>query len=181
MDMVSYLSSWDDDYIPEGLIACHGTVVVAQIYEIWCGVIWYVCMVNMEVLVGKIQLTCQHVLKFSRSLIIRSYKTWKCETCILLSSQWVWDIVRPKSTYGLDHDFKYIVSQDFSRVKSTGNETFDILYMETDHDLWRSYFFHLFPTSFSIYIGAPGCRWDLVCMMTRKWNKLCWGRPVHGQ
>lgn len=118
MDMVSYLSPWDDDYIPEGLIACHGTVVVAQIYEIWCGVIWYVCMVNMEVLVGKIQLTCQHVLlKFSRSLSIRSYKTWKCETCILLSSQWFFDIVRPKSTYGLDHDFKYIVSQDFSRVK----------------------------------------------------------------
>ena len=23
MDMVSYLSPWDDDYIPEGLIACH--------------------------------------------------------------------------------------------------------------------------------------------------------------
>ena len=44
MDMVSCLSPWDDDYIPEGLVACHGKVLVAQIYDMRCYIMsMYVC------------------------------------------------------------------------------------------------------------------------------------------
>ena len=100
------------------------------------------------------------------------YKILYCKTFMwnLHLNIW-WPMIetffRPKSTYGLDHDFKYIVSQDSSRVVQVLEMRLLTSYIGTDHDLWRSYFFHLFFQHqnvfkwFSIYNRSPRCRWDV--------------------
>ena len=124
-------------------------------------------------------------LKFPRSLIMRSYKTFMWNLHLNIRWPMVETFFRPKSTSGLDHDFKYIVSQDKTRWFTYWKWDFWHLISRQTMIFEGSYFFHLFSNIsmffkwFSIYSRSPRCRLDVSLYDGTQVEQLfCWGRPV---